>query len=1130
MSSLREFEGRLFRTVNPAVRFSVTRYVFAIGIFLAVVVFGLISALGLGVDLLPSVNIPVVAVTTTWSGATPGVMDQQVTSVVEDAISTLSGITDLNASSSTGLSRVVVLFGPDTDQASDANQVAAQVSAATRRLPTGVTAPVVQTFNPNSAPILQFGLTAGATNLAEVNDWATNVLIPLLVRVPGVAAVTVDGAPTRQFQVLLNPDRLAYYNLPPQQVVSAISASDLNQSIGSIVSHGSTMTFATQNVPTRASQIAAVVADPARGVTVGDLGTVRDISAPTNYARVNGVPAVLLSVQQTADSNAVAVAAAVRGLIGQTPLPRDYAVTWSNDTTVPIQASINATFHELAITALAVAFVVLLFLGRLNTAISVILAIPIALSAAPVLYHLLGFTFNQVSLLAMLVAIGVVVDDSIVVAENIERHRVLGMGRREAVLAGASEVFSAVAAASLSLLSVLLPVSFIGGFAGRYLQQFSLGLAAAVFFSWLEALLFLTVRMAYTPDTEQVGWAAAARRLAGLPASFRWGLKSWRHPAALIGAAAVLAVLAITRHYTWLPLLLAWPIALGVLHYVVRVVMGLLEALTLTLHGWTEAALDWVRSGYTRSLGRVLPNSGWVLGGAAVFLVVVAVLVVPRIPFNFVPQTDSGTMRVNLRLAPGTATSVTNDVTGRLESYLVQQKEVQTIQSVVGSGGVFAGANQSSNATITVTLTPVQARQSIFQLIPRYRPAMLALMHDQASPGLSLSAGGGFGGFGSALDLNITSSDLALLAQRNAQIISALQPNRYVVDVTSSISQTILENNFTPIPARLEGTGISPATVADALETYTSGLQAGTVQIGTLSYPIIVQANPVRLPDSQSLLNLPVYSPTLKTNLQVGQLGTLSLAEAPVSISRANRLYTAQLALTLRPDAPPQLAMQTDIQKQLTAAGLLGSGVDLVSSSRNSPAALAAQLATTGPLTFLLALFLAYLVMGAQFNSFRFPIYLLLPVPLAVIGALVLVFIIGGGLDIFGFLGLLLLIGLSAKNAILYLDFVVDRMKHLPFTEALVEAARLRFRPIVMTTITVLIISIPLVASSGAGSEFGQRLGVVMLGGIVFSAILTFFVVPAAFYLFERKRAHAPVAEALEAPAMGPDPQVGPGG
>jgi HAE1 family hydrophobic/amphiphilic exporter-1 len=268
----------------------------------------------------------------------------------------------------------------------------------------------------------------------------------------------------------------------------------------------------------------------------------------------------------------------------------------------------------------------------------------------------------------------------------------------------------------------------------------------------------------------------------------------------------------------------------------------------------------------------------------------------------------------------------------------------------------------------------------------------------------------------------------------------------------------------------------------------------------------MVQIDPTALAGGQTLLDLPVYSSVLQTSLQVGQLGRFALNQKPTSISRYNRQYTGSLNINLKPNAPTALEVQKSVVADLKAKGLLENGLAITTNSRFGPVALAAQLVSVGIPVFLLAFFLAYLVMAAQFNSWRYPAYLLMPVPLALVGAFFVTALVGGSLDIFGLMGMLMLIGLSAKNAILFLDFVVERIGKMPLKEALVEAAELRFRPIVMTTLTVLVISFPLVFSTGQGAEFGRSMGIVMFGGIVFSAILTFFLVPAAFYLFERNR------------------------
>src|SRR5208337_3463996 len=312
-------------------------------------------------------------------------------------------------------------------------------------------------------------------------------------------------------------------------------------------------------------------------------------------------------------------------------------------------------YHELFITALVVALIVLLFLGKLNTALSVILAIPIALSASPVLYRMAGFSLNQVSLLALITAIGIVVDDSIVVSENVERYLAMGFSLKESVLRGASEVFSAVVAASLSLLSVLLPVSFIGGFIGAYIQQFSLGMAAAVAFSLLEAVLFLTVRLAYAPELKDLTWKDFLHSWIRLPESIRWGLKSWRKAAGIIGGLIAAAlILGFTHKTLYLLALVAYPVALGLVYYFGRIALSPRQSLTSLLHGWTESALEWVRDRYARSLEGVLRASVWVLVGSAGVLIFLAVLLGPHIAFNFVPNTDAGVLQIYVRNPPGT--------------------------------------------------------------------------------------------------------------------------------------------------------------------------------------------------------------------------------------------------------------------------------------------------------------------------------------------------------------------------------------------------------------------------------------------------------------------------------------------
>lgn len=1092
--------------VNPLVRFAVARYVFSIGIFGAVVAFGFLATRSLGVDLLPSINLPVVAVSVQYPGASPATVDQQVTQILENAISRLSGVSQISSTSSQGFSRVVVTFGPDTDRVSAANQVAAQVSAAARLLPSGASPPSVQSFDPNAQPVLEFGLQAPGQDLAQVYDYAQNVLVPALQQVPGVANVSLTGGPQRGVWVYLDPARLAYYRLTPNQVVQALTAGVVQSPIGTITRTGTALNLATESLPGSAEEVGQLLVDPTRGIRVRDLGRV-EVGAKTEvYARVNGHPVVLVSVQQASGSNAVAVVDGVKAALERAQLPTGYQILLANDTTLPIRASVERTYRELFLTAAVVAVVVLLFLGRLNTAFTVILAIPISLSAAPILYQLLGFSFNLVSLLALIVAIGIVVDDSIVVAENVERHRAQGLDRVRAVLVGASEVFSAVAAASLSLLSVLIPVSFVGGFAGRYVEQFALGLAAAVAMSWLEALLFLTVRMAYTPDTEPLTWEEAWNRLKAFPQDLRYGFRAWWRGGWLL-LFLLLALYFIRTRPTLLPLLILYPLALGLGRYLLGSLLGILEALTTTLHGFTETLMERAREAYAHSLKGALSRSFWILAGSLAVFLGVAFFALPQIPFNFIPQSDSGYLRARLNLPAQTSLDLANQLAARVEGYFLLRPEVATVETQVAQGGV----------SFVIGLKPFGERPSLFTLLPEFQQGIRALLQDQPSTRFVIfgAGGGGSGSFqGTNLSLNLASASQALLQNRIAQAIAVLSGDPEILGVVPASTASGLQLTFYPDPAKLQGTGITPAQVAQALQTAVQGSQAGQVELTGLTYPIQVQVDPIYLSDTQALLSLPL--PTPNGPVTVGQLGALRPVQAPVTIQRQNRLYVAQLTVSPSPTAPPAAVLETRLAQKLREAGVLDGQVVLTEASSFGPAALARQLQGQGPFLFLLALFMAYLVMGAQFNSFRYPLYLLLPVPFAIAGALLFVLLLGGSLDIFGILGFLLLIGLSAKNAILYLDFVMQRLGHMPLEDALVESARLRFRPIVMTTMTVFVISLPLLLGQGAGAEFGQSLGVIMFGGIFLSAILTFYVVPAAFYLFERHRPLATPPAALQ--------------
>ncbi len=1118
---------------NPAIKFSVSRYVLSIGAFVAVVIFGLVASLGLGVDVLPNFSVPVVSVVTTYPGATPEDLDKQVTRKVEDAVSTIAGVADINSSSSSGVSQVSVTFGNSVNIINAANDVSQKMAAIRGQLPTGADSPIVQKFNPNDQPIIRVALFGNGFALRDVFKYADSQLRNAFERVDGVADVSISGAPSREIQVLLDPSKLASYNLSPARVTNALRANALDLPAGDITANGSNISFATRNVPTSLKAIEQTLVDAAQGTRIVDLGVVRDTSsATTSYARLNGQPVVLLSIRKASGANTVSVASGVRQALNNLKLPNGFQTKIAADNSVSISASVADTTKEAFLVAGIVAIVCLIALGKLNTAFAVVLAIPISLSAAPLVFALFGFTFNTITLLALIVAMGIVVDDSIVVAENIERFRHMGYGLVESVLKGASEVFSAVAASTFSLLAVLLPLTLIPGILGTFFKEFSLGLAGAILFSWLEALFFLTVRMAYSPDPVPMTWKDFGRTLASFPASFKWAWKAWRKPFGILGlivlvlAQVVPLVLrlrapvdssAVTTSGLPLPasvgILIAsvmlYPLILTLMHYLLAVLFGLLNTLANWLYTITDNGLNAFRRGYTRTLRASLKRNGFVLIGAMAFFFS-GIVALTQLEFTFSPKTDSSEMSTRVTLPPGTSLDETDRIVRRVEAYFAQQPSVERIATTVGTtSGFTSGGIEPRNAVLAIELLPKGKRPTSFDLIPQYNADLKKLLADR--PEVSVKVTGAQNGPGDSADLTLflAGSSQAALIERAPQVIAALLKNPLVVSVSSSVSQTSVEQAFIPDQSKLAGTGLTTDDLANVMRTANQGTKAASYRDADESYDVKVKLNPELVSGQQSLLDLPVYSQSLQSNLPLSELGRFEFRQAPSTISRSAKTYSATLDITLK-KGTSGFAARGPITKDLEEKRLLDEQVGLGAGSSTGTAALLGNLFLYGPIAIVVAILLNYLVLGAQFNSFRYPIYLLLPVPLAIVGAIWALVMLNVALDIITVLGMVVLVGLVTKNAILLLDFVVERAREMPLGDALVDAAGLRLRPIVMTTLTVLVISIPLILGEGEGAEFRKGLGVVILGGVLISTLLTLFVVPAAFYRFEKGRISKP--------------------
>ena len=1116
--------------MNALIRFFVRRYVFSISIFVAVVFFGLSAGTRLGIDLLPKFDIGIVSVDTRYAGAGSQETAEQLSEPIEDAIATVPGVTGVSSFSGEGFSFVIVQFADSVDVDQAATNVKQRVDALVEVLPEGASSPVVQKFDPTDQPILAVAVRGSGTTLYELEQLAEELLEPRLQQVDGVADVAIVGPLDRQIQVLLDPAALQSYGLGAGQVASAIAAGSATLPAGALTVGGERIVLSVRDRPRSADDVAAMVVDPTRDLRVRDVARVVDVVAdPTAFTRLNGEPVVLLEVRKVSGANAVATARTLKRRLAQVALPAGVSVAVVNDTSVFVERSVFDTLRETGLAIVAVALVVLLFVGRLGSTFSVVLAIPITLTGAVAIFGLLGFTFNTVTLLAITVAVGLVVDDSIVIAENVARWRRSGAGMMEAVFAGAGEVASAVLSATLSLLAVFLPIAFLPGLIGQFFSQFGLSLAATIFVSYLEAMFFLTVRLAYLPDPLPPSWSDVARSLSRFGDDLSWALRLYRSRALALATVALATAGALDGAFggvaagalslpggllaglvlAGLGLLAgaALPWVLLIVGVPARTLAAVLGAVLRSGHEATDAGVNLLRERYAAALRRVLtPLGSTLVLAVAVALVASLALVAPRIQFNFVSQVDAGAVRIALELPSGTPLERTDVVSAEVERLALRHPDVDRVLATVGSGGLLA-SDAPQAATLTLELVPLERRTaSSFEIADRLRPQVEAWL-ERVAPEVDVTVASDDGGavpVETGLSLTLYADDLDLLRQRDEAARAILRDHRALRNVASSLEGSVAERVFVLDRTALAGTGLTAAEVGATLRTYNVGTRAGDLEAGGEDVGIVVRADPRFIADEQTLASLPIFAPALRSWLPLSALGTFEVRAGPVAIDRSDQSYVTTLTGDLLEGGPGQLQVRRELEEAFAAAGvtdervIVGTGVgpDFLS-----------DLLFYGPIAFALALVLNFLVIASQFNSFTYPLYLLATVPLALVGAFWLFFLTGSALDVISVLGVVILIGLVTKNAILLLDVVISGLEaDETLEQALVRAGRLRLRPILMTALTVVIISVPLLTGLGEGSEFRKPLGLVIMGGVVSSTFLTLFVVPAAFYRFERRR------------------------
>ncbi len=1024
-------------------RICVQRPVFTWVLMLVIVVVGGAAYFDLGLDKYPNVDIPAVVITTTLPGAAPEEVETEISDKIEAAVNTIGGVDEVRSTSSEGVSLVMVSFVLEKNGDVAAQEVRDRVSNAVPNLPKGIDPPVVSRFDPDAAPIMYVTLHGQGT-VRDLTELADKTVRRQIESIDGVGQVTVIGGTKREIKVWIDPVKLQSHDLTAAAVSQAITRQNFSLPGGVVQRGPSQLTLRVEGKVTTLDELRRIVVRESdeHPTRLEDVAIVEDgAEDESSYATYDGSRAVVLSVRKQSGSNTVAVVDTVRERLTevQRSLPQGAKLEVVRDNSQSIRTSVDAVQEHLVLGAVLAAVVVLLFLGSArSTAISAI-AIPVSIIGAFALMKLLGFTLNMMTLLALALAVGIVIDDSIVVLENIHRFVTeKNMSPREAAVKATQEIGLAVLATTLSLLAVFVPVGFMSGVVGRFLKSFGLTMACAIAVS-------LVVSFTLTP-------MLAARWLKE-PGATGHGEKSR-------------------------------------LERVVDHVYGPIE-----------------RS-YMKLL-RFVMTRRWIVVVACIAALASSIPLARAVPGSFLPENDDAQFNVSVRAPEGTSAEATRVVADRVA------REIRAIPGVVHTLTTIGdSADQTPNvASIYVRLSdPHDRKPSQVELIERVRRDVLA--HQPNELEVSAGAASDFGGSGGAIQYTLSGPDLGKLATFSQQVVEKLRGVPGAVDVTSSLVVGKPEARIAIDRDRASTLGVEPYDVAATLQLLVGGMKVSAFSEAGEDYDIRMRAlRDYRVDERGSLMTVPSRN---GGTVQLASVVDANVDAGPSKIERAGRRRVVTISANVAPgvgESKVASALEKIVADEHMPPGYAARAAG---SSRESAKTVRAFL-----LAFGASFVFMYLVLAAQFESWLHPITILIALPLTVPFALLSLVLFGQQLTMFSALGLLVLFGVVKKNAILQVDYTIHlRAEGKSRSEAILEANRDRLRPILMTTIAFVAGMLPLVFSRGIGAGLNRGIAGVVVGGQVFSLLLTLLATPVVYSIFDDfaerlKRRKPPVVATL---------------
>jgi hydrophobic/amphiphilic exporter-1 (mainly G- bacteria), HAE1 family len=1035
----------------------VRRPVFATVIILVLTVIGGFSFFTLGVDRFPKIDIPTVSVTTTNTGAAPAEMETEVTDVLEGAVNTATGIDELRSSSSTGRSSISISFDLSKDPDVATQEVRDKVNTVLNRLPATADPPIVRKADPDAQPIILYSMT-GPYSVRELTDIANDQIVKRVESAYGVGDVTIYGARLRQINIHLDPDRLRAYNLSTADVAAALRAQNLELPGGRVNEGSQTQTLRTMSRVDKVEEFNSIAVANKNGysVKIGDVGTVEDGGVdPNSISSLNGGPAITLAIVKQSGSNTVAVINAIKQRMNEVipTLPHGLHFEIVRDQSEFIENSLHAIEEHLIVGGLLAALVVFIFLWNFRSTIISAIAIPTSIIAAFGFLAALGYSLNQMTMLALTLMVGIVIDDAIVVLENIYRFvEEKGMHPFQAAIEGTREIGLAVLATTLSLLAVFLPVGFMGGIVGRFMSSFGLTSAAAIAVS-------LIVSFTLTPML-----------------SARW-IKAKKEEPLPAGPVAFEATGEGTSPSDEKP-----------------------EEHLEKAHEQSSK-----ESRFYRPIDRTYKwMLEWSMAHRWVIVLVSAVVIASIYPMfklagiNFLPDEDESSFQISLRAPQGTSLAATQSILDHIARDV--RDRVPGVQATLAIAG-FGGQSSPNTGQITVALVPPNKRSlGQAEIIQRVRAITRTYPKDlfigaSAVSSISSAIGGGRSG---SLAFYISGPDLDKLDQYSKEIVDKVKQNPNIQDADRSLVLGNPETRVRIDRQRADDLGVKAGDIAQALSTMVAGSKVSTFSEGTDQYDVVLMAeNAYR--QNMDLLNQLTVPSSKGGTIQLSKVVRLEQGTSPTSIDRINRQRQVTITGSVSPNGSETEALKALQQAAASIHMDPGYSTGVTGQSKQL-----GQANYYFMLAFLLSFIFMYLVLAAQFESFIHPVTILLTLPLAIPFALLSTFLAGQKLNIFSALGILVLFGIVKKNAILQIDHTNELRRHgMERYGAIIQANRDRLRPILMTTIALVAGMIPLILGSGAGAATNRSIGVLVVGGQSLCLLLTLLAVPVFYSLFE---------------------------